>query len=414
MQISFGLFVFFSLTTPSWRYGSFAWMPLLQIADLVGGPMQIGIFNLLPICVVGSWALLRWQVGQKWQWGQRVVMLPMLALTFLSFARLTLLSPRRIFLHLGGWAIAWLVYLFLINEGKETWRIWVVSFILWVQGGVAVIQFFLQREVGLDFFGELPLNPLFSGVTVLFARNIRWLRAYGLTAHPNLLGAILAILLLILLQGNSLPSRRSGSRFRNLHKIIIGISLSVGLLGLFVSFSRSAWLGFGIGFLVWVWQTRATIRFTLLSLLPLLPLLFMLLFYHDLATSRLVRLETAVEQRSLNERLTDTQMAFDIIKQHPLWGIGMGNYADFAQQTEPSARRVHNVPLLITAELGIFGGLFWLILAFAPLCDPQNSSIPIWLAMIVMSQLDTMVWVSGNWQTAVLFALIAAQLHETR
>src|SRR5690606_34838342 len=108
-------------------------------------------------------------------------------------------------------------------------------------------QFFQQTDLGLEWLGELPLNPAFSGVTVLGARGTRWLRAYGLTTHPNQLGALLTALLLFLLPA-WLTLIQTGDSRRRLLLYTTGIAL--GLAGLYVSFSRSAWLAFGGGLLV--------------------------------------------------------------------------------------------------------------------------------------------------------------------
>src|SRR5258708_6856485 len=57
-----------------------------------------------------------------------------------------------------------------------------------VQTVIAVAQTSLQHSVGLSWFGEFGLTPNQSGVSVLMAGTDRWLRPYGLTNHPNVLG----------------------------------------------------------------------------------------------------------------------------------------------------------------------------------------------------------------------------------
>lgn len=420
----FSLFVLLSLITPSWRYGPFAWLPLIELVELAGAPMALGVFNLLPLLILLGWGGLRLAEGRlHGQWGRLSITLPFLGITLLGFLRLHTLSPRHIFIQAGGLGIAWLVYLMVVSERPSL--SFTFSLIVMIQSGTGLAQFFLQRDLGLTLMGELPLNPAFSGVTVLFARETRWLRAYGLTAHPNLLGALLVVMLLFLLVAYG---RSRGSRQWRL-----GFVLAVGYLGLFVSFSRSAWLGFAVGVGIWNFINARNARdermagneknisaFSALSavkqLLPTLPLLIMLLLYGDLVLSRVVGLETAVEARSLDERVADSQLALHLIAVHPWTGVGMGNYTDAAQVLEPSAQRVHNVPLLIAAELGLPGLFLWLILVLAPLVMAFRFrpflpvQIGIWLAMLLMSQFDTMLWVSSNWQTAVLFALIASSM----
>src|SRR5579871_4736665 len=63
---------------------------------------------------------------------------------------------------------------------------------------IAVTQTGLQHSVGLSWFGEFGLTPNQSGVSVLLAGGDRWLRPYGLTNHPNVLGGYCAAGLLAL------------------------------------------------------------------------------------------------------------------------------------------------------------------------------------------------------------------------
>jgi O-antigen ligase len=297
-----------------------------------------------------------------------------------------------------------------------------------VQAGIAIAQFALQKDLGLVNFGELPLNPLFEGITVLYARGQPWLRAYGLTAHPNLLGALLAMLLLWLL-----PML---GRLRGVAQWLLLAVISIGLLGLFVSFSRSAWLAFGCGLFTWLLGRRRLVTrrplthairpsWTWLPFgLLLIPVLALLAFNYDLVLSRFIALDTPIEAQSLNQRWADDRLAMEIIGRYPWRGVGMGNYEQLARTIEPKASRVHNVPLYVTAELGLGAGLLWLWLMIPPFlwwwrgrfrspsAGPSITAAQLapWVAMIVMNMFDTMVWWSSNWQTAVLFALLIAQI----
>jgi O-antigen ligase len=280
--------------------------------------------------------------------------------------------------------------------------------------------------LGLLALGELPLNPAFEGITVLYARNQPWLRAYGLTAHPNLLGAILAMLLLWLLPligSPPLPPPLGGMKGGAWRQFILLLTISTGLLGLFVTFSRSAWLAFGVGLLLWLfWHRRTSGQsqqpakrpFPLKPIILLLPLLLLLIFNYDLVLSRLINLKTPIEATSVNQRLSDGRVALQLINQHPWRGVGLGNYPGAAQRLDPDAHRVHNVPLYVTAELGLPATLLWLWLMLAPFLQRQKelskvSLLPAWTAMVVINMFDTMVWWSSNWQTAILFALLVGQ-----
>jgi O-antigen ligase len=246
------------------------------------------------------------------------------------------------------------------------------------------------------------------------------------------LGAILAMMLLWLLP---LIGRRRGWPQWLLLAII-----SPGLLGLFVSFSRSAWLGFACGLLTWLLghkglpaprklaQSLRLSRSSLPLALLLLPVLLLLTFNYDLVLSRFIALDTPIEAQSLNQRLADDRLALQLIGRHPWRGVGLGKYEQLARKIEPEASRVHNIPLYVTAELGVLATGLWVWLMIPPFLwwwrgryGRQNpgtlsgtktitsAQLAPWVAMIIMNMFDTMVWWSSNWQTAVLFALLAAQ-----
>ena len=366
---------------------------------------------------------------------------PFLALTLFGLATLDPLSPRLAFIHAGALVLAWLTYFYIVNEWPNLTI--PLALIVLLQGGVALGQFAVQGDLGLLSLGELPLNPQFPGVTVLWAREMRWLRAYGLTAHPNLAGAILAMALLFLLPAyERARGRRQGALL---------LVVAVGLAALYVTFSRAAWLAFLVGVTTWMILGQKVLMVTtregqwqiewgswlkrplfLKMLWPLLPSLLLLLLYGDLALSRFLALDSRIEANSLNQRALDSRVAAEIINDNLLFGVGLGDYANAAWQIDGAALRVHNVPLLVTAELGLVGLSLWLLLVLAPFWPgswrpSQDGPTPgwwdhtrlppltaaqyaPWLAMIVISLFDTMLWVSSNWQTGILFALVAAHM----
>jgi O-antigen ligase len=471
-RLSFQLFLVISLISPSWRYGILCWWPVLRIEELGGGPVNLGILNLLPVLAATGWLVTR-IVGAlpksrplpPWDWGSKIVTLPMLGLTILGLLSLSPDLERNTLNHLGMAALTWFVYFFVINEKPPLTL--VISIIVLVQGSVATGQFFAQRDLGLTQLGELPLHPAWEGISVLTARGQPWLRAYGLTPHPNILGAMLCVLLLILLPTITTRPRLPYFLF---HWLVI----TIGLTGLLLSYSRAAWLAFGVGLVTWlIFKNRGrtdskqpvessrripssvaalSVRVEHLGqgsaailrawgrwLLVLLPPLALFLLYSDLTMSRFFSLDTPTEAQSINERVRDVELALRIIAVHPWTGVGLGRYLDAAQALDADAAMVHNVPLLVTAESGIMALVLWILLAIAPFVSAIRRSDPVaqtttpdrvldakvsktfvvfpsagqlapWAAMIVVNLFDTTLWWGTNWQTSMLFALLAAHL----
>lgn len=426
-HLCFAGFFFLVCTTPSWRYGPFSWLPLFVFGELAGGPVQLGILNLLPGLAAACWLGKRYLpahgIQTLWQWGGRYVTWPLLGLTLVGLVTLISAPARLQFIQIGGLLLAWLVYLFVLNERPNLQP--VLAAIILVQGTVAVFQFVNQGDLGLEWIGELPLDPIYQGVSVIFARERPWLRAYGLTAHPNLLGAIMTALLLL-----ALPTivRSQGRR-----RFIWYGTFLVGLAGLVLTFSRGAGLGFLAGLLTWLlvrdWRSgekrqplsrisslQPLVSKYLKFILPLLLFIPLLWLYSDLFLSRLTHLDAPSEAQSLNQRVVDARLALELISDNPLTGVGLGNYTDAAKEINPAAARVHNVMLLVTAELG-FPGLFlllWLFISPFTVRPLRARAVAPWVAMLVIGLFDTTLWLTSNWQTAVLFGLLAANLQICR
>jgi O-antigen ligase len=254
---------------------------------------------------------------------------------------------------------------------------------------------------------------------VLQARGHAWMRGYGLTPSPNILGACLAILIIILLP-------LVLSRYRALpgaQRLLLTLAITGGVLGLLASFSRAAWLGFALGASVCIWTVLSTgrripshspdapgaQRLSSWWLAPVLAALAFIVVYGDLAASRLIHLDAPTEARSLDERERDASLALDMIQVHPFLGVGTGNYAPTARAVNPDAQVVHSVPLLVTAEWGLHGVALWLALAVIGLCK-RSDVRPAWLALLVISLFDLSLWPTTSWHGAILFGLLMAQM----
>ncbi|MGH2541411.1 MAG: hypothetical protein ACRDIB_01355, partial [Ardenticatenaceae bacterium] len=241
-RATFALFLCLALATPGWRSGPFAWWPILALPGDEGEGL-IGILALLPVAILLLWGLARLLRRERhpWHWGDHRVAFPLLALSVIVLAGLEPIVDRRTLVQVTGIALMWLVYLFVLNE-KPALYVPLAGVIL-LQGGIAVAQFLLQHDVGLGWLGELSLDPFAMDRSVLVARGRPWLRAYGLTAHPNALGALLATLLLLVL-----PAAAAAKGWR---RSWLAAGISVAFLGLLVTFSRAAWLALAAGLLVW-------------------------------------------------------------------------------------------------------------------------------------------------------------------
>jgi O-antigen ligase len=298
--------------------------------------------------------------------------------------------------------------------------------LLLLQGGIATIQFLKQGSAGLYWMGEGRLDPGGQGISVIEAGGRRWLRAYGMMAHPNVLGGYLSMGFLICLGAAcAMP--------RQIRRWLWG-TLVIGGLGLFFTFSRSAWLGTaaGLGYMLAIarpwrdldWRSRRVRRTIAIGgILLVVSSVGAVAVYGDLLVTRFFRLSNPLEATSIQERIVDIRQAWSLIDDVPYKGTGSGYYiaalwAGVGQERPPGFRKVHNTPLLAAAELGIGGALLWLGMLCAPpvflACRPDGTDARCGLgwagafvSAFVLGLFDSYLYVPGTWWPAAFLGLAA-------
>lgn len=237
-----------------------------------------------------------------------------------------------------------------------------------VQVAVALAQVAGQSSVGLSALGEYVVTPATAGASVVAAADgTRFLRGYGLTDHPNILGGILVASGFLIVLG--------GRRLAGLTFVVLVVA-SVALL---VTFSRAAWLAAGVGSLIGLgilirMRDRPALRrmagialaggvCAFVAAIPLAPYL----------ATRLEpgRQDVPLEARSVDERAALAGAALRIVATHPLTGVGAGALPIALQEAEPdfgfSYQPAHLVPLTVAAEVGVAGATAYLAATVAPL-----------------------------------------------
>jgi len=198
------------------------------------------------------------------------------------------------------------------------------------------------REFGVD--DSVAVVAVLPGVD-------RWLRAYGSFPHPNILGIFLAVAL-VMLSLRIEPSR------------LVRVAQLAGVVGLSLTFSRSAWLALSLATITYVAATQgwrdipAWIGRQLRSRRVLAALVAIGLV---LSGARATQLDAFPEANSLSQRQIYDDAAWSLVAQgRP---VGAGNLLIAEQRQgfgvgEPA----HNVFLITLAELGPLGVLAWLAL----------------------------------------------------
>jgi len=197
---------------------------------------------------------------------------------------------------------------------------------------IAVAQFIVQHSVGLWIVGERTFAPDTPAIARVVLDGREMLRAYATFPHPNVLGGYVAVLLPLFI-------------YKSAHTQRYKFTTILGVLALVLTFSRSAWVATLVGFGI---MRR---KFLLPALLGVLMVLFTVN-----ATE-----ESVVIRRQLNAS------ALSMWKTSPIVGVGLGNFLVelpkyMASRDVYFLQPVHNTYLLILAETGVVGFVFFLLL----------------------------------------------------
>jgi len=281
-----------------------------------------------------------------------------LAITALGLAPLAAHPPFAIY-SAARWGLAWLIFwLFSRTQVATESLVRVFVLPLTVQSLFGLGQVIVRGPLGLP--GELALPADQWGAAVIETGGMPFLRAYGLAFHPNVLAGFLVVGMLV-----GLPlTRRKAMRFA---WWILGI-------GLALSFSRSAWLAMTLTIPAAVWwivRHRPGLLPAVKSTLVVLAL-SLLVIVAAVARPFLTRFQPTqwlTERQSLVNRLSIGQYALEAIGTAPLAGVGAGHFPAWVAEHHPQAvaEPVHNVVLLLTAEVGFLGMLLGLALFTGPL-----------------------------------------------
>lgn len=239
-------------------------------------------------------------------------------------------------------------------------------------------QFSLQRDFQLDQLGETQLRIDTPGIAKFLVTNTnqstspKLLRAYGPYPHPNSLGGALVIGLSAVVPF-----------LRRHYPAPLTVILGFILLGIVVTFSRSAWIATTIAlFFLYLVPDFGNKKFRNASIVWVIGIT--LLVFVPLWYSRL----TDPQDVAAGERLLGTAAAWELITRDPWWGVGMGQYQaalvtlwqDSGITYSPwQIAPVHSVPLLLLAQYGIAGTLL-LLLTLIPLLHQRH--VKNWLMLL--------------------------------
>lgn len=234
-----------------------------------------------------------------------------------------------------------------------------------IQSGIGIGQFLYQYSPVSTWLGMSAHEAFQAGSSVLKIDGGRFLRAYGTFSHPNMLGGFLGAVLML---GSMyyVSGIRYEKSWKCLGEIVFTLSgIFIIFLGLIVTFSRTTWLGVGLGMgvlgLYAFRQEDRWIRGRFLKIFLALGLASWV-FGSVLHEQVFPRFDTLTIERegSVSERVVSLQDAQALIAEQPIIGVGAGNFTAEIMQLQPerpvwSIQPAHNVFMLVWSELGVVG-----------------------------------------------------------
>lgn len=342
-------------------------------------PLDIGqvSFGL----AVGVWLLVK-TLRREQIFGNKFSPLFIPLSLFLLVTALSLPTAYSLMAGLREW-LKWAemaVLIFVVLDMRPRWQ--------WLVFGV-ILSAVMQSLVGIyEFRGG-------SGAAHLWILDYQYFRAFGTFGQPNPFGAFMGLVLplalgttwgYLTLSWQAWCNTHTSSKFdAGMTIFYAGLAIII-LVGLLVSWSRGAWLGFGVAALVMVWfapqkRWHGTLAVLggglaggLLWLMGLMPAAIterILSFSEDFTGFGDMRgVVISNDNFAVVERLAHWQAAFDMAATRPLLGVGFGNYEtaypDFALVNwEFALGHAHNYYINLLAETGVLGLLAYLLLWLA-------------------------------------------------
>jgi len=334
------------------------------------------------------------------------------SLTFTSFFQIGLS-------HLLSVLFAISLFLTLCDERTNIRHV-CFSFVigLFIPALLGWVQVLTGLSAASTWLGIASQEASVLGTAVVETQTSRLLRAYGSFSHPNIFGGYLAVGIFLLGWGiRFIQSKRA--------RFLFTIALILLLSTLLLTFSRSAWLALSIGFFcvigLMIFRKRSLPRHTI----PFVVVGFLTIFittgiFHAHVFSRFES-TSRLEKISFEERVSQYQQFQDVLRRNPFFGVGPGAYPFALAEVFPkkdvwSYQPIHNVFLLLLAELGVVGLLAFLYLLLR--VDQVSTQVAkraegmfalsLSILLLVLSLFDHYLW--SFWSGLALCAFVFACL----
>lgn len=327
---------------------------------------------------------------------------------YLLFNTFFISSHSSVSLYSSLRIIEVLLFFIILVETINSQKYWekflaVIFFSGIIQSILGLFQFLFQKSLGLKYLGESVLSPQILGVAKLETNGEKFIRTYGTFPHPNLLGIFLFLSLAL---GIYLFIHRETIKL-NLNKFYLLGGIFLISIGILLTFSRSIWLITSIlGLVLTIIYSRNLFKpdFKLkkAAIYSAVIFSFLLIFFgifYQFISPRICYQNC--QDQSLDFRQKYLDFSQEIIRNNPLFGIGIGQFSSNFYALNPhnlnewDIQPVHSLYLLITSEIGLIG-LVLILLFFLNKSNLHFLKKPflayLFLALLLIAFFDHYFW----------------------
>ncbi len=223
------------------------------------------------------------------------------------------------------------------------------------------------------WLGERKFDFNTIGIAQMSVADMGLIRAYGTFSHPNSLAGFLLVNLVWWVRTkiqNPLSLDKLGTfplKRATLKNVFWWGVFWMGLIGIFLSGSRTIWL-LTLGFLGFLgWNTKVVLKEKIKGLIVGVLLIILLLWMINY-NYPLVNFLGGWDENGIMKRGQLNLAAVEMIRESPWFGVGLGNFLvklpEFQRNNQIFwFQPVHNILLLIISEIGLLGSgvLVWLV-----------------------------------------------------
>lgn len=281
----------------------------------------------------------------------------MLCISVQFFTEANLISVITV-LRIGMFISLMLILLQLDKVIEKSLVFLIIIATILFQSFVAWHQWLTQSSVyGYAFLGEPNFHiPLGLAKTAWQGREM--ILPYGTTAHPNVLGGIMAVFLIVLLK--RVIDRSPVGRWQ---QVLISAAIITGFSTLLLTHSLSAIMAFSTGIALIILGRFINKKNTSLPYIKARYFFILLLVFSSIVVITLNMLSaSSSSNNSVLRRERLNTAALSMVYHYPLIGVGFSNSTVYLDQSVshgkvivPFLQPVHNVVLLFFAEAGILG-----------------------------------------------------------